>query len=174
MHRHESTLYTQHVSCIHTSPVAPLNGHLLKVRSLARGECRRSQLHCVRRQPTCGNEKLQGCHELVFISGVILVWMAIGQRSTFLQGTGSTQSVPHTVTHSRTSRTFKVVCHTLVVASTPSRAIACVSDVLTICRQCEDTFDICMQCVNMTTHAFNLGANMKAQTQSATLIRLRP
>jgi hypothetical protein len=83
------------------------------------------------------------------------------------------QSQSHTVTHSHTSRTSKVVCHEHVVASTSSWSIAqpmwrhifeCVS------YKCH----ICMQCVLMTTHTFKLGTNMKAKTQSATLIRLRP
>jgi hypothetical protein len=51
MHTHEFTLYTQHVSCMHTSVAAPSNGHEIKVRSLTRGE---SQLQSACRQPTCG------------------------------------------------------------------------------------------------------------------------
>ena len=48
-----------------------------------------------------------------------------GQHMPTSPGTASTESVPHTVTHSHTSGTSKVVCHTLVVASTPSWSIAC-------------------------------------------------
>jgi hypothetical protein len=176
MHTHESTLYTQHASCIHTSAAAPSNGHELADRSLARGECRRSQLHSARRQPTIASEHLEvrGVDLVLHHCARLLVWSAIGQRSTCLHGTGSTESVPHTGTHSRTSGTSKVVCHALVVASPRSWSIACVSDALTICMQCGDTFDICMQCVHMTTHTFKLGTNMKAKAQSAALIRLRP
>ena len=84
------------------------------------------------------------------------------------------QSQCHTLLHSHTSGTSKVVCHALVVASTPTWSIPCVFDALHTCRQCGDTFDIYMQCVYMSTHTINLSATMKAKTQSATLIRLRP
>ena len=128
MRTHESTLYAQHVSCIHTSAEAPLKGHELENRILTRGGCRRSQLHSVRRQPTIASEHLEVREvDVVLHYDINLVWIAIGQRSTCLQGTGSTESVPHTVTHSHTSGTSKVVCHTLVVASTPSWSIACFS-----------------------------------------------
>ena len=104
MYTHESTLYTQHVSCIHTSAAAPSNGHELADRALARGECRRSQLQSFRRQPTIANEHLEVREvDVVLHYAITLVWIAIGQRSTCLKGTGSTESVPHcyTLTHFR-------------------------------------------------------------------------
>jgi hypothetical protein len=130
MHTHESTLYTQHVSCIHTSVAAPFRGGRagdLGDRALTCGQCRTSQLQSARWQPTIVNESLPLEVDSVLICGIPLPKVAIRQRSTCLQGTGSTESVPHTVTHSHTSGTSKVV-HSLVVASTSSWSIACVSD----------------------------------------------
>ncbi len=84
------------------------------------------QLHSVRRQPTltCNFPEVAKA-DRVLISGIRLTRRVFGQRSTCLQRTGTTESVTHTVTQKRTSGTSKVVSHALVVASTPSRAIAC-------------------------------------------------
>jgi hypothetical protein len=92
MHTHESTLYTQHASCIHTSAAAPSNGHDLADCAFARAGCRRSQLHSVRRQPTTASEHLQVRGDLVLHCAKPRV---LRQRSTCLQATGSTESVPH-------------------------------------------------------------------------------
>jgi hypothetical protein len=95
MHTHESTLYAQHASCIHTSAEAPSNGHELADRALARGECRRSQLQSFRRQPTIASEHLEVREvDVVLHCAIALVWMAIGQRNTGL-GRGR-QSQCHT------------------------------------------------------------------------------
>jgi hypothetical protein len=83
------------------SAAVPSNGHDLDDRTLARGVCRRSQLHSVRRKPTLGNATQQGYYDLVLQYGIRLPCIVAGQRSTCLQGTGSTESVPHcyTLTH---------------------------------------------------------------------------
>ena len=90
---------------MHTGAEAPFNGHDLDDRALTRGECRRSQLHGVLRQLTIESEPLEG-HEvhlaLIHRPHHVYHVIASGQRSTCLQGTGSTESVPHTVTHSPT------------------------------------------------------------------------
>ena len=91
---------------MHTSAEAPVNGLELVDRALTRGECRRSQRHSARRQPTIGSELL----EVLDVHLVLIItdrdWtrerIASGQRTTCLQGTGSTESVPHTDTHSHT------------------------------------------------------------------------
>ena len=137
-------------SCTHTSQhpthnmrlaysaAVPSNGHDLDDRTLAPCVCRRSQLHSVRRKPTLGNATQQVYYDLVLQYGIRLPCIVAGQRRTCLQPARQSQS--HTVTHSHTSRTSKVVCHEHVVASTPSWSIACVSDALNICSQCGDTF----------------------------------
>jgi hypothetical protein len=89
------------------------------------------QIHSAGRQPTFVSDFLQvEAHVVLIAYTLILVPIVIGhgQASTCLHGTGSTESLPHTFTHSHTSGTSKVVCHALAVAPTPSRAIACVSD----------------------------------------------
>ena len=101
MHTQESTLYTQHASCMHTSAEAPFNGLDLDDRALTRGECWRRELHSARRQLASGSEILEGLEVHLHLVFLIIArpLIVIGQLSTCLQGTGSTASVPHTVTH---------------------------------------------------------------------------
>ena len=107
-----------------------------------------------------------------FITALSLFGLSKGSAQA-CKGRFRQSSESHTVTHSRTSGTSKVVCHALAVAPTPSHVLHLFQTHLTFAGS-GDTFDICMQCVHMSTRIFNLRTNMKAQTQSATLIRLRP
>jgi hypothetical protein len=83
---------------------APVNGLELVDRALTRGECRRSQRHSARRQPTIGSELLQenelhhALHHTANVIPRLLVDMASGQRSTCLQGPAR-QSQCHTQVH---------------------------------------------------------------------------